>query len=429
MNSFYRKSIPALGVFSLVLFLLFITYSTNVRQSWRELPQSLGLGEALPDPSPSVAGESGSGTQTGQTSTPAETNLAHYRPRPVFEPGTPKPPGSNYSRVLVIPRTKEEDVDWIEQEIPEVPTAIYVVDDPSAPLHPPKNKGHEVMVYLTWIIDNYDDLPDVAIFMHAHRYSWHNDDLLGNDAAEMIRALSPERVVREGYMNVRCHWDPGCPAWMHPGTVEEDINKQEEVLLAKGWSELFPLDPIPSVLAQPCCAQFALSAQRIRAIPRSTYVFYRDWLLRTPLSDYISGRVWEYVWQFVFTGENVYCPETHVCYCDGFGVCFGGRGQSDAWFEKRETMRGFERELREWHEKEEAIQNAQEEGRLEELSELEVPELGRDKVLEAKVERLRKELDIAKEEAFVRGRDPRNRALEAGREWHDGEGSSRWENS
>ena len=60
-------------------------------------------------------------------------------------------------------------MEWLEKEIPDQPTAIYVVDDPYAPLHPPKNKGHEVMVYLTYIIDHYDELADVTMFMHAHQ--------------------------------------------------------------------------------------------------------------------------------------------------------------------------------------------------------------------------------------------------------------------
>ena len=60
-------------------------------------------------------------------------------------------------------------MEWLQKEIPDQPTAIYVVDDPSAPLHPPKNKGHEVMVYLTYIIDHYDELADVTMFMHAHQ--------------------------------------------------------------------------------------------------------------------------------------------------------------------------------------------------------------------------------------------------------------------
>lgn len=34
---------------------------------------------------------------------------------------------------------------------------------------------------LRYIIDNYDSLPDVVVFMHSGRYQWHNDDpIYGN---------------------------------------------------------------------------------------------------------------------------------------------------------------------------------------------------------------------------------------------------------
>ena len=45
--------------------------------------------------------------------------------------------------------------------------------------------------------------------MHSHQFAKHNNDLLDRDAALMIRFLSPERVTRDGYMNLRCHWEPG----------------------------------------------------------------------------------------------------------------------------------------------------------------------------------------------------------------------------
>lgn len=410
-----------------------------MQETWRGLPQKVGLGEVYDHEDTKTPGDEilkGTPTNTiseeegdiiegsddaEQTATPTETP-ANYNPKPQYTHGTSKPAGYNFTKMLVIPHTKDEDVNWMHEELPEWPKALYVADDPSAPLHPPKNKGHEVMIYLTWIIDNYSELPDVAVFMHAHRWTWHNNDILDHDALEMLRRLNLNRVVREGYMNVRCHWDPGCPDWMHPGIVEEDMYKQEQALLAKSWSELFPLDPIPEVLAQPCCAQFALSRERIQALPLSRYVFYRDWLLRTDLADYISGRIWEYVWQFVFTGENVFCPSQHVCYCDGYGVCFGSESAFDAWTDKKNVRGGYEGELREWRNKAKAIQDAKEEGRLDEAGNLEVPELGRDVWLAEEIDKLSRELDAEKEQAMENGKDPKFRAEEVGREWKEGDG-------
>lgn len=352
-------------------------------------------------------------------------NFESFLPVGGFQPGILKAVGTAYSKMLVITRTKSEDVGWIVDAFnnsDSIGTTIYVADDPSAPFHPPENKGHEVMVYLTYIIDQYDSLADINIFMHAHRYAWHNNEILDRDAVQMITRLSPERVQREGFTNMRCHWEPGCPNWMHPGAVNEDNNKKEEVEFAKAWSELFPGDLIPQVIAQPCCAQFAVSRDRLRALPKSKYVRLRNWLLRTPLRDSISGRVWEYLWHFVFTGQHIVCPKEHVCYCDAFGICFGGEEQYDAWWEKMWEKKHYEEQLSDWRSKANEIANAKEEGKIDEAKTLIVPEFGLDKELQGKIVALNAVLNAEKEKAIQRGDDPRNRAMEAGREWKEGDG-------
>ena len=49
--------------------------------------------------------------------------------------------------------------------------AIYSVDDKHALLWTAKNKGREANAYLTYLIENYDHLPDFMVFAHAHRFS------------------------------------------------------------------------------------------------------------------------------------------------------------------------------------------------------------------------------------------------------------------
>ena len=409
-----RRVITLLAAVGFILFLVFFR-NLNSRESWRGIPEAVGLGEVIPDArKPVRPGQPPSGSQ--------ELSEEEADNRPNFHAGVPKPPGSEYSRMLVVPRMHDEEVDWISHELPDLPSTVYVADDPEAEFHPPKNKGHEVMIYLTYIIDHYDDLPDVMMFMHSHRWSWHNDDILDYDAVEMIKRLSSERVTREGYMNMRCHWDPGCPDWMHPGNLEEDMYKQEESLIAKAWSELFPLDPVPQVLAQPCCAQFALSKERVLSIPKSRFVFYRTWLLRTPLSDYISGRVWEYMWQYIFTGQNVHCPVMHSCYCDGYGVCFGGEEQFNSWFETRYNMRELESKLREWEENTKKIEEATMDDRLDEVKDIERPEPGKNDELRAQIDVYKQNLEDRKQDALRRGEDAHWRAIESNRTWTPGDG-------
>ena len=94
--------------------------------------------------------------------------------------------------------------------------------------------------------------------------------------------------------------------------------------------------PVPSAISQPCCAQFAVSGQRILERPLSDYLHYRDWILKSALDDATTGRLLEYSWQYIFTARFEYCPSMNACYCEGYGVCFG------------EDEEGGRRGLREW---------------------------------------------------------------------------------
>ncbi|KAF2198295.1 hypothetical protein GQ43DRAFT_168457 [Delitschia confertaspora ATCC 74209] len=414
-----RKLVPFLST-TVVVLIYFLYHSATVRDSWRGLPQRVGVGEHIMDSE--LGGQAPGDRPPNGSQQQLQPEYVNWNPKVDFKTGSPVPTGRNLTSVLIIASIKKEDVSWMESQIPDQDKAVYVADDPSAPLHPPKNKGHEVMIYLSWIIDNYDNLPDVSIFMHSHQFTWHNDDVFDNDAAMLVKRLSRERVWREGFMNMRCSWFPGCPDWMHPHAQEENKYKQEEILLARSWSELFPLDDVPDVLAQPCCAQFAISRDRIHARPHSAYIWYREWLFSTQLPDYLSGRIFEYLWQFIFTGQNVFCPQEHVCFCDGFGACFGGQQEYGEFLKLKNELGGYNHELNEWMEKKKAIEEAREEDRLAEAQQIDPPEEGKDKVYKAEIERLRPIVDKLKKEARERGDDPRNRAKEAGREWHEGDG-------
>ena len=415
----HRRSNLILFLAGFVFIVLYLQIP-KTKTAWKELPQVVGLGEYGDEGEESLPPAGiGQDLFTGKTEVQEAENVASH---PINTTSTLKPPGSTYSRVLVIAKTKEEDTHWLDELLPDVEKAVYVADDSSAALHPPKNKGHEVMIYLTYLIDHYDNIPDIMMFMHAHRWAWHNNDMMNHDAVEMVQRLSSERVTREGFMNMRCQWSPGCPDWIHPGNVDENINKPEELILAESWSEIFPESPIPSVLAGPCCGQFAVSKERVHSIPRSKFVFYRDWLLKTKANDYLSGRAWEYLWHFAFTGDSIRCPVQHACYCDGYGLCFGGEDEFEKWYERRNKKEELEEELSDWKEMAWKVTLATANGKIDEAADISIPELGRDVQIREEMDDLQKKMDASVDEAIQRGNDPRNRAIEAGRNWKEGDG-------
>jgi hypothetical protein len=134
-------------------------------------------------------------------------------------------------------------------------------------------------------------------------------------------------------------------------------------------------------------------------------VRYREWLLNTELEDENSGRIMEYTWQYIFTGQSEFCPLQHQCYCDGYGICFGGT-----------TGAGLQHWLELLKERE------QEDANFVELVQNRPNDVDAIAATTQKRDALNAELDRLKQEAYKRGEDPRNRALECGRPWKEGDG-------
>lgn len=111
---------------------------------------------------------------------------------------------------LVVASQLRDNTTWLNDGFPVWQQHIYVTDDPNASLAVPANKGREGMVYLTYIIDNYESLSDITIFSHANRYQWHNDDPL-YDGKMLLSRLQLPYVLEQGYVSLRCVWTLGCP--------------------------------------------------------------------------------------------------------------------------------------------------------------------------------------------------------------------------
>jgi hypothetical protein len=239
----------------------------------------------------------------------------------------------------------------------------------------------------------------------------------------MIENLSNERVNREGYMNMNCGWAPGCVDGLRMDTLYLDRQKdQEKQAVGKVWSNFFPSTPLPKIIRNACCAQFAASREIIHATPRASFAHYRDWLLTTDLEDEISGRVFEQLWHIIFTGRAELCPNQVGCYCDGYGICFDNDEELDEWFHIRFLRKEAEGELNIWKAKALAIIAADEAGDTETTEELERPKDGQDKFLQTKMDAWQDQMDALIRGALESGKNPRVRAMSVGRDWREGDG-------
>ncbi|KAF2467878.1 uncharacterized protein BDR25DRAFT_266319 [Lindgomyces ingoldianus] len=234
-------------------------------------------------------------------------------------------PAITPDKILVVAKLKSEDTNWVSENFPDWQNAIYTVDDPDATLHTSMNKGREASAYLTYIIENYSNLPSTIVFLHSHRNHDHGSrdvEDLNFDNVATIKALHIDFIQKTGYANLRCILNPGCPAEIQPFRPDEELSplKPQERAMVDAWAELFGNDNVPQVLAAPCCAQFAVSREQVLKRPKEEYERFLKWLLDTPLNDYTSGRVFEYLWHVIFGRESVFCPDMEQCYRDLYGT-------------------------------------------------------------------------------------------------------------
>ena len=173
----------------------------------------------------------------------------------------------------------------------------YHVDDPKARYHVPMNKVREAMAYLTYIIDHFGNLPSVMAFIHPHKegypLAWHTE-AGDHDNTRSLNSLRLDFVQDHGYANLRRLHDPGCPAEIQPFRDPPDQDRKAEIATAETWLYMFGQNSkVPSVIAAPCCSQFAVSRGQVLTRPKADYLRYRDWIFETTLPDDVSGRTLE----------------------------------------------------------------------------------------------------------------------------------------
>ncbi|KAJ5575549.1 hypothetical protein N7535_002475 [Penicillium sp. DV-2018c] len=257
-------------------------------------------------------------------------------------PSTPNPVPPIKTE-LVFAAMKEGNMSWVQEHLPDWQVNIYRADGKrnDMDLTVPVNKGNEAMVYLTYLIDRYWSLPDIAIFLHGDRYQWHVDNPL-YDSVISISHLNLDFVQEVGYVNLRCAWSVGCPSELEPARYlrerPDDHVHPTAVEYPDRFMELFPRTEVPEVVGTPCCSQFALSKGKIWERRLEDYIRLRRWLMETELEAGISGRIMEYSWHMIFGKPAQYCIDQRECYCRTYGYC----NMTDEDIQKQWVWRGLQ---------------------------------------------------------------------------------------
>lgn len=196
-----------------------------------------------------------------------------------------------------------------------------------------RSLGHcnEVSSYLTYIIQYYDQLPDLSLFFHGHASSWHS-----GDAVEMLSLVNltylaqrqytsfnckqATSLAREGYNNrgveypqyaaMELHWRDLTAGHLGNTTVDTQMEADPA-----GGQHLYTVDTMPRLLTHYCCNQFAVTRESIHAYPKSYYTDLYSWCRTTTLKPYWSGRLFEHLLPTMWSKDRSRSTVTDQCSC------------------------------------------------------------------------------------------------------------------
>jgi hypothetical protein len=240
---------------------------------------------------------------------------SNLREAPTFKLINKARPANVTRRAIIFPETPDMDLSFIQvavEENPFVEVFGYPYASPqiaigTLPHLPefnriPKNKANEAMVYLTFIIDNYFDLPDVMLFIHfALNYNPKNQltKMLKNlKWDEVTHFLSLENCYREIFSEKRQLKEEELPN--RTGYEEKAFT----LFLSQNNWEKYGLINDGNFIVHGCCAQFVVPKAAVSQLPLEFYVDMQKWILKTKMPPYYSAKMFEFSWHWFFTRKT-----------------------------------------------------------------------------------------------------------------------------
>tara|TARA_X000000368_G_C23001654_1_gene699247 strand:+ start:782 stop:1363 length:582 start_codon:yes stop_codon:yes gene_type:complete len=176
-----------------------------------------------------------------------------------------------------------ENLDWTKNLI----YPYTIVSRNNIPKEVAPNKGYEASAYLEYIINNYENLPDICIFVHGHRNDWHHKENID----EKIKNLD----FSYNYYNIN--------------ELKTDYLKNhiKEFSILKNYIYIFNNILNKQIIVQNIkykpCAQFYVKKENILIHSIDIYKKLYNFLMTTNIHSFWSARFFEYLWHFIFTNN------------------------------------------------------------------------------------------------------------------------------
>jgi len=131
-----------------------------------------------------------------------------------------------WGRAIVVCHSAGKDLTPFALYLPsDIPVFYYTREDGFAIHHIEPNRGNEAVPFLRFILDHYDNLPNITLFLHGDRSSWH---VQHNDLFAIVRAFRWEDAPEYVSLNYNHYFAYG------PQSMQREYND-----LCSVWPTLF----------------------------------------------------------------------------------------------------------------------------------------------------------------------------------------------
>ena len=179
-----------------------------------------------------------------------------------------------------------EDISWISRLKNDYNIIIYTKESQSE-YDIPKNKGQEASVYLKYIIDNYNNLPEYTLFLHAHEYSPHH-------RGSIVDIIDNLVGIKTYYHNINDYK----LGYIMTNPLIEYIKEWYSEYLEP---ELGPMSDYGDwTYGHQGCGQFIVHRNTIRHRSIEFYQNLYEWIMNTDHPNAWSSRFMEWTWHLMW---------------------------------------------------------------------------------------------------------------------------------
>jgi hypothetical protein len=169
---------------------------------------------------------------------------------------------------------------------------IYDKETTENPNNIPVNKGQEASVYLKYVIDRYEKLPEFTFFIHDEEYAWHHSGSIVDKFDEAVASgkkyfnINDKAVMGSIFTN---KWYNEIVEW-YSKYIEPYIPMNS--LPNKDWTD-----------GHLGSAQFLVHRSNIQKLPKKFYEDLYTWITTTDMENQMSARFLEWTWHLFWDDE------------------------------------------------------------------------------------------------------------------------------